>query len=205
MNEDNFGWEFIELVKLSGPCTVSLHSLSLSLSLFTNWMNNFISFIRLWNCEMSSPTTVFICSSFVQFKPQCRQRQYVHCDDNASHEINVVVRIEFADAHFAQKYFRFTEVAITELSMRRTPQVSSIHSVYSIKDTMETCSEIWNVPHPLEHFIDINVTRTKSEHWKQHRQYWTDENGNLKTTKQKQTIENDWLSVYLILVNVLSR
>lgn len=48
---------------------------------------------------MSSPASS--PSSFVQFEPESEQRQYVHCNDNARHEINVIVRIEFADAHFA--------------------------------------------------------------------------------------------------------
>lgn len=89
---------------------------------------------------MSSPASSL--SSFVQFEPESEQRQYVHCNDNARHEINVIVRIEFADAHFAQKYFRFTEMAVAKFNIFWTPQVSSIHSVDSIKDAMETGSEI---------------------------------------------------------------
>lgn len=80
-------------------------------------------------------------------------------------------------------------MAVAKFNIFWTPQVGSIHSVDSIKDAMETGSEIRNVPHPLEHFIDINVTRTKSEYRKQHRQYWTDENGNLNTNKAQNTID----------------
>lgn len=90
----------------------------------------------------------------------------MHGKNDTDHHVDIPVCFELTDAHFTKEYRRFFEVAITELGFRWTMQIWAIHTVNGIQKAMETSSEIANVPHPLEHFIDINVPRTKAEHRK---------------------------------------
>lgn len=51
-------------------------------------------------------------SSLVQFEPKCDNGQYVHCDDDAAHQINIIIGIEFVDANFLQECDGFFEMAV---------------------------------------------------------------------------------------------
>lgn len=88
----------------------------------------------------------------------------MHNKNHTSHKVNIVVCIEFADTHFAQKDFRFTKMAVIELSSGRTPQISSIHTINGVNNPMESTAEITDMPHPLEHSVDIDITRTKTKY-----------------------------------------
>lgn len=88
----------------------------------------------------------------------------MHGKNNADHHGDIPVCFELTDAHFAKEYRRFLEMAIAVFGFRWTIQIWTVHTVNGIQKTMETSPEIANVPHPLEHFIDVNVTRTKAEH-----------------------------------------
>lgn len=45
---------------------------------------------------------------------------------------------------------------------------------------METGSEVTDVPHPAEHWCDVRISRTESEHREQYSQNWPDEHSNLQ-------------------------
>lgn len=90
----------------------------------------------------------------------------MHCDYNSAHQIHIIIGIQFIDANFSQKYDRFFEVAVLHWYSLRAIQIGSIHAVHRIDDAMEASTKIANVPHPLEHWRDVSISRTKSKHRK---------------------------------------
>lgn len=105
-----------------------------------------------------------ILLSFIQFKPQYQHRCYVHRDNNTDHHVNISVRFELTDAHLTKEYRWFFKMTIIELGFWWTPQIRSIHTVNGIEYTMKTGSKIAKMPHPLEHFIYVDVASTKTKH-----------------------------------------
>lgn len=76
-------------------------------------------------------------------------------------------------------------MAIGEGGRVRTHQIRSIHAVHRVDDTVKGGTEIADVPHPAEHWCDVNVARAKAEYGKENGQYGANENGNLKMKKKK--------------------
>lgn len=120
----------------------------------------FTNFLRL----RSFPSGRSFNSSFVQFEPKCDYGQYMHCHNNSTHQVNIIIGIEFIDANFFQKCGRFSEVTVAHGRIVRTIQIWSIHTINGIDDTMKTGTEIANVPHPTEYRCYVLISRTKSKH-----------------------------------------
>lgn len=71
-------------------------------------------------------------------------------------------------------------MAIFELRSGWTEQITTVHAVHCIDDTMEAGSKIADVPHPLEHPVDVDVTGAETKNGVQNGQNRTDEYGKLQ-------------------------
>lgn len=61
-----------------------------------------------------------------------------------------------------------------------TVQIGSIHAINGGDDSMETGSEVADVPHPTKHWRYVSQSRTESEHREQYSQNRSNEYGNLQ-------------------------
>lgn len=108
----------------------------------------------------------------------------MHRQNDAAHQIHIIVRVQISNTNFAQEDFRIPKMAVVHAGVWRAVQLGPIHAVDGGDDSVKAGTEVANVPHPLEHRRNVHIGRAKAEHGEQNGQNGSNENGNLQTAKR---------------------
>lgn len=89
----------------------------------------------------------------------------MHCKYDTAHEHDVVYQICLVrDQHIIEENLRVLEVTVRQHSGFRTLEVRSVHAVNGVDDAVKSCPEVADVPHPAQHWSNVDVTRTEAEY-----------------------------------------
>lgn len=143
----------------------------------------------IWYCD-GDWFLCFVLSNFdlslVQSQPQHDHGQYVHRNDDAAHQHQVVGEIGLVvDHHVREEDAWILEVAVVQRRRFRTLEIAAIHSVHRVENAVKCGPKITEVPHPAKDGRDVHVARAETEHREDDGQNGTGEDGQLQKQKDK--------------------